>query len=101
MSLETINLFGTQQLLKKQSFACISFIKDNQKGVIITGGINSLRNESKETVHINIEKNKAEIFSPLSLLVPLIILILLIFINMLLVMKLLILQMNSKLLDLI
>ena len=65
MSWETINLFGNQNILKKQSFACIPFIRDNQKGVIITGGINSLRNESKETVHINIEKNKAEIFSPL------------------------------------
>ena len=65
MSWETINLFGNQNIFKKQSFACIPLIRDNQKGVIITGGINSLRNESKETVHINIEKNKAEVFSPL------------------------------------
>ena len=65
MSWETINIFGNQNILKKQSFACIPIIKDKQKGVIITGGINSLRNESKETVHINIEKNKAEVFNPL------------------------------------
>ena len=65
MSWETINLFGNQNIFKKQSCACIPFDRDNQKGVIITGGINSLRNETKETVYINIEKNKAEVFSPL------------------------------------
>jgi hypothetical protein len=65
MSWETINLIGNQNIFKKQSFACIPFVRDNQKGVIITGGINSLRNESKETVHINIEKNRAEVFTPL------------------------------------
>ena len=65
MSWEMINLSGNLNIFKKQSFACIPIVRDSQKGVIITGGINSLRNESKETVHINIEKNKAEVFSPL------------------------------------
>ena len=65
MSWETINLLGNLNIFKKQSFACIPIIRDGQKGVIITGGINSLRNETKETVHINIEKNKAEVFTPL------------------------------------
>ena len=65
MSWEAINLFGNQNIFKKQSCACIPFDRDNQKGVIITGGINSLRNETKETVYINIDKNKAEVFSPL------------------------------------
>ena len=65
MSWELINLTGNQNIFKKQSCACIPFDRDGQKGVIITGGINSLRNETKETVYINIDKNKAEIFSPL------------------------------------
>ena len=65
MSWELINLFGNQNILKKQSFSCIPFIRGEQNGVIITGGINSLRNETKETVYINLDKNKAEVFNPL------------------------------------
>ena len=65
MSWEVVNLFGNQNILKKQSFACIPLIRDGQKGILITGGINSLRNETKETVYINIEKSKAEVFNPL------------------------------------
>ena len=60
---EMINLIGNQNIFKKQSFACIPYFLDKQKGVIITGGINSLRNETKEIVFINIERNKGEVFS--------------------------------------
>ena len=66
MSWEVINLSGNQNILKKQSFSCIPFVKDEQNGVIITGGINSLRNETKETVYIHMDKFKAEVFAPLS-----------------------------------
>ena len=66
MSWEMINLSGNQNILKKQSFSCIPFVKEEQNGVIITGGINSLRNETKETVYIHIDKFKAEVFAPLS-----------------------------------
>ena len=66
MSWEMINLSGNQNILKKQSFSCIPFVKDEQNGVIITGGINSLRNETKETVYIHMDKFKAEVFAPLS-----------------------------------
>ena len=65
MSWELINLSGNQNILKKQSFSCIPFIRSEQNGVIITGGINSLRNETKETVYINLDKYKAEVFNPL------------------------------------
>jgi hypothetical protein len=65
MSWEIVNLFGNQNILKKQCFACIPLTRDGQKGILITGGINSLRNETKETVYINIEKSKAEVFNPL------------------------------------
>ena len=65
MSWESINLTGNQNILKKQNFACIPFCKDNKKGVIIVGGINSLRNETKETVFIDLDSNKGEIFSQL------------------------------------
>ena len=62
---EIINLIGNPNMFKKQNIACIPFFLDKQKGVIITGGINSLRNELKETVFINIERNRGEIFNPL------------------------------------
>ena len=65
MSWEMINLSGNQNILKKQSFSCIPLTRDEQNGVIITGGINSLRNETKETVYINMDKFKAEVFAPL------------------------------------
>ena len=65
MSWETINITANQNILKKQNFACIPFEKERQKGVIIVGGINSLRNETKETVFINLDSNKAELFNQL------------------------------------
>ena len=65
MSWETINIIANQNILKKQNFACIPFEKEKQKGVIIIGGINSLRNETKETVFINLDSNKGEIFNQL------------------------------------
>ena len=65
MSWETINLTGNQNILKKQNFSCIPYEKNKQKGVIVVGGINSLRNETKETVFINLETNKADLFNPL------------------------------------
>ena len=65
MSWELITIPGNQNLLKKQNFACIPFDYDRKKGVIITGGVNSLRNETKETVYFDYEKIKAELFSPL------------------------------------
>ena len=65
MSWETINLTGNQNILKKQNFACIPYEKDKQKGVIVVGGINSLRNETKETVFINLETNRADLFNQL------------------------------------
>ena len=54
MSLEVVNLFGNQNILKKQSFACIPLIRDGQKGILIIGGINSLRNETKDKFKLNI-----------------------------------------------
>ena len=65
MSWETITITANQNILKKQNFACIPFEKDKQKGVIIVGGINSLRNETKETVFINLDSNKGELFNQL------------------------------------
>ena len=65
MSWETINIIANQNILKKQNFACIPFEKEKQKGVIIVGGINSLRNETKETVFINLDSNKGELFNQL------------------------------------
>ena len=65
MSWETINITGNQNILKKQNFACIPFEKNTKKGVIVVGGINSLRNETKETVFVNLDENKAELFNPL------------------------------------
>ena len=65
MSWEMINIAGNQNILKKQSFSCIPLTRDEQSGVIITGGINSLRNETKETVYINLDKYKADVFTPL------------------------------------
>ena len=65
MSWETITITANQNILKKQNFACIPFEKDKQKGVIIVGGINSLRNETKETVFINLDSNKGEVFNQL------------------------------------
>ena len=65
MSWETINIAGNQNILKKQNFACIPFEKNTKKGVIVVGGINSLRNETKETVFVNLDENKAELFNPL------------------------------------
>ena len=65
MSWETINLSGNQNILKKQNFSCIPYIKDNKKGVIVVGGINSLRNETKETVFIDLDSNKAESYNQL------------------------------------
>ena len=50
MSWEMINIAGNQNILKKQSFSCIPLTRDEQSGVIITGGINSLRNETKEQI---------------------------------------------------
>ena len=60
---EAINVSGTQNYLKKHTFACIPFEKKDKKGVIIVGGINSLRSESKETVFINTDTNKADLFN--------------------------------------
>ena len=51
--------------MQKQNFACIPFGKNKKKGVIVIGGINSLRNETKETVFNNLDKNKAELFNHL------------------------------------
>ena len=65
MSWETINLSGNQNILKKQHFSCIPYTKDNKKGVIVVGGINSLRNETKETVLIDLDSNKAESYNQL------------------------------------
>ena len=65
MSWETIKILGNENPLKKQNFSCIPHQKDGKKGVIIVGGINSLRNETKETIFIDIESNKAEAFNSL------------------------------------
>jgi len=65
MSWETIKIFGNENSLKKQNFSCIPHQKDGKKGVIIVGGINSLRNETKEAIFIDIESNKAETFNSL------------------------------------
>ena len=65
MSWETINISANQNILKKQNFSCIPYEKEDKKGAIIVGGINSLRNETKETVFVNIETNKADLFNQL------------------------------------
>ena len=65
MSWETINITANQNILKKQNFACIPFAKENKNGVIIVGGINSLRNETKETVFIDLDSNKGDVFNQL------------------------------------
>ena len=51
--------------MQKQNFAWIPFGKNIKKGVIVIGGINSLRNETKETVFVNLDENKGELFNPL------------------------------------
>ena len=63
--METINITGNQNILQKQNFACIPFGKNIKKGVIVVGGINSLRSETKETVFANLDENKVEFFNPL------------------------------------
>ena len=65
MSWETLKILGNENSLKKQNFSCIPHQKDGKKGVIIVGGINSLRNETKETIFIDIDANKSEIFNSL------------------------------------
>ena len=65
MSWESINITGNQNILKKQNFACIPVCKENKKSVIIVGGINSLRNETKETVQIDLEINRGELYNQL------------------------------------
>ena len=65
MSWEPINIQGNQNLYKKQNFACIPIVKENKRAVIIVGGINSLRNETKETVFIDLDTNKGDTYSPL------------------------------------
>ena len=49
----------------KQNFACIPLEKEEKKGVIVVGGINSLRNETKETLFVDLDNNKADVFNPL------------------------------------
>ena len=51
MSWEIVNLFGNQNILKKQCFAYIPLIRDGQKRILITGGINSLRNETRNRIY--------------------------------------------------
>ena len=65
MSWETITITGNQNCLKKQNFACIPLEKEEKKGVIVVGGINSLRNETKETLFVDLDNNKADVFNPL------------------------------------
>ena len=65
-SWEVISIAGDQNLLKRQSMACIPFIPFNikdKKGVIITGGIGNLRNESDDTIFIDLEKNNVNKFN--------------------------------------
>ena len=62
---EVITVSGSQNLMKKQNFACLPFDYDNKKGVIITGGINSLRNETKEIVYFDYVQKKVESFGDL------------------------------------
>lgn len=62
---DVITVSGSQNLMKKQNFACLPFDYDNKKGVIITGGINSLRNETKETVYFDYVQKKVESFGEL------------------------------------
>ena len=50
---ETISIPGNQNILKKQGFACLNYTVDFKKGILIVGGINSLRNECREVLFYN------------------------------------------------
>ena len=65
MSWEIINMKTNQNFLKKQNFSCIPFEKKENKGILIIGGVNALRNETKEVVYIDLDNEKAELFNQL------------------------------------
>ena len=54
---ETISIPGNQNILKKQGFACLNYTVDFKKGILIVGGINSLRNECREVLFYNPENS--------------------------------------------
>ena len=62
-SWEVLLIIGDQNLLKRQSMACIPFNMKNGKGIIITGGVGNLRNESDDTIYIDLEKNNVNKFN--------------------------------------
>ena len=62
-SWEVLSIIGDQNLLKRQSMACIPFNMKNGKGIIITGGVGNLRNESDDTIYIDLEKNNVNKFN--------------------------------------
>ena len=64
-SWEVLLIIGDQNLLKRHSMSCIPFNFKNKKGIIITGGIGSLRNESDDTIFIDLEEKNVKKFNSL------------------------------------
>ena len=65
-SWEVLLIIGDQNLLKRYSMACIPFNLTNftnKKGIIITGGVGSLRNESDDTIFIDLEEKSVKKFN--------------------------------------
>ena len=62
-SWEVISIIGDQNLLKRQSMACIPFNFKKKKGIIITGGIGNLRNESDDTIYIDLNSKNVNNFN--------------------------------------
>ena len=63
ISWETISIPGNQNILKKQGFSCMRYREDNKKGILLIGGINSLRNECREILFFNPENTSITLFS--------------------------------------
>jgi hypothetical protein len=54
---EVINVKGTQNLLKKQAMSSVYSNKDNKPVVYLIGGVNALRNETKEVTQYDFDSN--------------------------------------------
>ena len=64
-SWEVLLIIGDQNVLKRHSMACIPLKFNNRNGIIITGGISNLRNESNDTIYIYLDSCNINKFNPL------------------------------------
>ena len=59
----TLNIKGDQNLLKRYSMACIPFNFTNKQGIIVLGGVGTLRNDLEDAIFIELDTNNVKKFN--------------------------------------